>query len=67
MCLELKDLKERYNNLDSEGFKLSNGDYSFYYDIEKPIKYMIFYYIGIGIAGATILISLIYFLVTRRK
>ena len=64
---ELSNLKTRYNNLDSEGYKLQNDNYTVYYDIVEPIKYMIFYYIGAGVVGFTILISLIYFLVTRRK
>lgn len=64
---ELSNLKTRYNNLDSEGYKLQNDNYTVYYDIVEPIKYLIFYYIGAGFVGFTILISLIYFLVTRRK
>ena len=64
---ELSDLRTRYNNLNLEGSKLKNGDYTVYYNIVQPINYMIFYYIGAGFLGLTILISLIYFLVTRRK
>lgn len=64
---ELSNLKQQYNNLDMEGFALQNDDYTVYYNEVEPIKYLIFYYIGAGVLGLTILISLIYFLVTRRK
>lgn len=64
---ELSDLTDKYNNLDLESFKLQNDDYSVSYSIIEPIKYMIFYYIGAGILVLTVLISLIYFLVTRKK
>ena len=64
---ELSNLNDKYNSLNMELFSLQNGDYTVYYDILEPIKYMIFYYIGAGIIAITILISLIYYLVTRRK
>ena len=64
---ELSNLKTQYNSLNTEGFKLQNNDYTVYYDQVKPIKYLIFYYIAAGIFGVTILVSLIYFLVTRKK
>lgn len=64
---ELANLAARYNSLDSEGYKLQNTDYTVYYDLVEPIKYLIFYYIAGGVLAFTIITSLIYFLVTRKK
>ena len=64
---ELSNLRTQYNNLNTEINKLLYDDYTGYYDIVDPIKYLMFYYIGAGVAGLSLLISLIYFLVTRRK
>ena len=63
----LSDLNVKYNDLDQEAYEIQNKDYTAYYDLVEPIKYMIFYYIAAGVAGLTVLISLIYFLVTRKK
>ena len=64
---ELANLTARYNSLDSEGYKLQNTDYTVYYDLVEPIKYLIFYYIAGGVLAFTVITSLIYFLVTRKK
>lgn len=64
---ELVNLTERYNNLDSEGYKLQNTDYTVYYDLVEPIAYLIFYYIAGGVFTFTVITALIYFLVTRKK
>lgn len=64
---ELSNLKAQYNSLNSEGYKLQNGDYTVYYDLVEPIKYLIFYYIAGGVFAFAVITSLIYFLVTRKK
>lgn len=64
---ELANLTEKYNNLDSEGYKLQNTDYTVYYDLVEPITYLIFYYIAGGVFAFTVITALIYFLVTRKK
>lgn len=64
---KLANLTAKYNSLDSEGYKLQNTDYTVYYDLVEPIKYLIFYYIAGGVLAFTIITSLIYFLVTRKK
>ena len=64
---ELSNLIARYNSLDSEGYKLQNTDYTVYYNLVKPIKYLIFYYIAGGVFAFSVITSLIYFLVTRKK
>ena len=64
---ELANLTEKYKNLDLEGYKLQNADYTVYYDLVEPITYLIFYYIAGGVFAFTVITSLIYFLVTRKK
>ena len=60
-------MKTLYNNLDTEAMILQNSDYTVYYDLVKPIKYLIFYYIAAGILVFTTIASLICFLVTRKN
>lgn len=64
---ELSDLQNQYNNLDSEAFQLQNETFTVNYDLVEPLTYLLFYYIAAGLFGVTIITSLIYFLVTRRK
>ena len=64
---ELMSLRSELSDLEMEVFKLQNADYTVYYNEVKPIKYMIFYYVGAGIFAGAVLTSLIYFLVTRKK
>lgn len=64
---ELSDLKQQSFDLETEENIIKTANYKVTYNIVEPIKYLLFYYIGAGTAGVTILISLIYFLVTRKK
>lgn len=64
---ELSELESQYSDLSTEEFKLENDNYTVYYDLVKPIKYLIFYYIAAGVISLTVIISLIYFLITRKK
>lgn len=64
---EASNINSQISALELEKFKLENTDYTVYFNLVEPIKYLVFYYIGAGIFTATVLISLIYFLVTRKK
>ncbi len=64
---EATDLNSQINTLDQEQYILVNKDYTAYYTLVEPITYMIFYYIAAGIFGVLSLVSLIFFLVTRKK
>ena len=64
---EASNINDKINELEMEEFNIKNKDYTRYYDIVEPITYLIFYYIGAGIFGLMSIISLIYFLVTRKK
>ena len=64
---ELSKLQSQYMTLEQEQFMLKNRDYTVYYSLVEPITYMVFYYIAAGVFALTALISLIYFLATRRK
>lgn len=64
---ELSQLQSQLTDLEMEKFQLENADYTVYYSLVKPITYLIFYYIGAGILFVSALISLIYFLITRKK
>lgn len=64
---EFSNMKQQYYDLENEENNIKNAKYDVTYNLVKPIKYLIFYYVGSGIAGSSILISLIYFLVTRKK
>jgi transcriptional regulator with XRE-family HTH domain len=64
---ELSELESQYSDLNTEAFKLKNDSYIVYYDVVEPIKYLIFYYIAGGVISLTVIISLIYFLITRKK
>lgn len=64
---ELSNLRDERANLEAQIKKLEYGNYSVSYTVVAPSKYNIFYYVGAGVAGVTVLTSLIYFLVTRRK
>ena len=46
---------------------IRNADYTVYYSKVDPFTYRIFYYIGAGTFGGFILISLIFYLATRKK
>jgi Predicted transcription factor, homolog of eukaryotic MBF1 len=65
--LEIFDLLVEIGNLESERIALVNTDYRVSFTLVNPDTYRIFYYIGAGTFAVLSLISLIYFLVTRRK
>lgn len=67
LTTEIYNLNVKIMNLETEGTNLLKTDYTVYYNEVKPITYMIFYYIAAGIFTFTVITSLIYFLVTRKK
>ena len=64
---EAMNIYAKITALQTEKFQIENADYSVLYPLVKPITYNIFYYIGVGIFALLSLISLIYFLATRKK
>ncbi len=67
LITKLSDLSDSINKLKSEQFTIENADYHVIYIKVKTITYMIFYYIAAGVFVVLSLISLIYYLVTRKK
>lgn len=64
---EASSINQQINDLEQERFIILNKDYTVYYSPVKPITYLVFYYIAGGVFVLISLISLIYFLVTRKK
>lgn len=67
LATEIYNLNVSIMNLETEGNSLLKTDYTVYYNEVETITYMIFYYIAAVIFTFTIITSLIYFLVTRKK
>lgn len=59
--------KTKTSNLESEYLSIKNADYTVYYSLVDKSTYTIFYWIGLGTFGGFILISLIFYLATRKK
>ena len=55
------------NNLESEDTAIKSKDYTGYYDLVKPMSYLIFYIIGASIAGLALLGAFIIYLVKGKK
>ena len=64
---EQSELSSKKTNLEMSATSIQNADYTVYYQLVDPFSYKIFYYIGAGTLGGFILISLIFFLATRKK
>lgn len=64
---EATNIKTQISELESEQFKLKNGDYTVYYQLVKPMSYQIFYIIGGSIAVLALLGSFIIYLVKGKK
>ena len=64
---EKLELYEQMSNLEMSATSIQNADYTVYYQLVDPFSYKIFYYIGAGTLGGFILISLIFYLATRKK
>jgi len=67
LASEIFDLTVKIKNLESERTALVNTDYRVYYTPVNPDTYLVFYYTGAGTFAVLSLISLFYFLTTRRK
>ena len=55
------------NNLESEDTAIKSKDYTVYYDLVKPMSYIIFYIIGASVAGLALLGAFIIYLVKGKK
>lgn len=64
---ESSEMQQKLSNLELEDTEIKSADYTAYYPLVDPFTYKIFYYIGAGVFGANILISLIFYLATRKK
>ena len=64
---EASNIYSKITDLETEKFQIENADYRVFYPLVEPITYNIFYYIGAGIFITLALISLIYYLLTRKK
>ena len=65
--IEKMNLDSKISNIKLSVSSIQNADYKAYYQLVDPFTYRIFYYIGAGVFGANILISLIFYLATRKK
>ena len=67
-CLrEASEIKDRMNSLEMEDTAIKSKDYTVYYDLVKPMSYLIFYIIGAAVAGLTLLGAFIIYLVKGKK
>lgn len=57
----------KINKLESEQSSLEKADYTVYYDIVKPMSYIIFYIIGGSVVGVGLLGAFIIYLVKGKK
>ena len=64
---EANNINSQISTLEEEAFEIKNRDYTVYYNLVKPITYLIFYYIGAGMFAVMSLIALVHFLATRKK
>lgn len=64
---EATNISSQISALQQEQFAIENKDYAVYYPLVEPNTYMMFYYVAAGIFGVLSLISLIFFLATRKK
>ena len=64
---EISYTHNRINYLETEKDRIENANYTEYYYLVEPITYFIFYYIAAGVFTLTLIVALIYFLVTRKN
>ena len=64
---EASEIRSKMNNLEEEDSIIKNKDYTVYYDLVKPMSYIIFYIIGGSIAGLGCLGAFIIYLVKGKK
>lgn len=64
---ESSSISSKISDLEMEQFKLENANYKVYYDLEQPEKYIPLYIIGAFVISAGVMISLVVFLITKRR
>lgn len=64
---EKSEVNYKMNKLELEYSEIQSADYTAYYPLVDSFTYKLFYYIAAGVFGVDILISVIFFLVTRKK
>lgn len=64
---EASDIQAKINNLSVEQFELSNSKQTTIYNLEKPEKYYVFYFIGAFCIISSLMASLAIFLITKRR
>lgn len=64
---EASEIRSKMNNLEEEDSIIKNKDYTVYYDLVKPMSYIIFYIIGGSIVGLGCLGAFIIYLVKGKK
>ena len=64
---EASEIRDKMNNLESEDTAIKSKDYTVYYDLVKPMSYIIFYIIGAAVAGLALLGAFIIYLVKGKK
>lgn len=64
---EVSAIRSKINDLDMEQFELENDEYTVYYDMEQPIKYVPFYMFGaFCIIGGAMIGGAIWIITKRR-
>lgn len=64
---EVSEIREQLNSLEMEDTAIKSKDYTVYYDVVKPMSYIIFYIIGAAVAGLALLGAFIIYLVKGKK
>lgn len=64
---KVSNLEQKVIDLELEEFKLQNENYKEFYVPVLPIKYLIFYYIGGSVIVISGIISLVFYLIAKRR
>lgn len=64
---EQTELSTKKTNIELSITTIKNADYTAYYQLADPTSYTTFYWIGAGTFGVFTIISLIFYLATRKK
>ena len=64
---EASEIDSKIDDLETEQFKLENGNYTVYYTMILPKKYNIFYIIGGIIMGVSILASVLVYVFAKKR
>ena len=64
---EKMNLYSQLTNIETSVSSVQNANYTAYYQLVDKSTYTVFYWIGLGTFGGFILISLIFYLATRKK